>query len=533
MNKSLQDIGFKWFYSQDESLAIKGYFHWDEKLFVNKQMVDFFDRDVNTTDLAGTLKKIQGSFALIKETRDYIIAAVDRVRSFPLFYRIVDGRLNITDDVHKLLNKTDRLNEQAKLEFVLFSYVLGRNTLVENIKQLQAGEILIFDKTKQKLELVRYYEFKPFLSKSDLNEKALIQYLDELHEDVFRRLIESCRGRQIVIPLSGGYDSRLIALMLKRLNYDNVVCFSYGRKNNWESKISQEVAEKLGFKWIFCEHSRKDWYEYRRSKQYAEFQRIAGNLSSLACWQDFLAVKNLVEKNLIDCNAIVVPGHTYDFLQGNHLRSYGFAKTKYFESSDVFLSVMKKHVFFKVDDDSLVRKISDGVDSALGINHSGKILDLEEAYSMVESFNWQERQAKFICNSLRVYEFFGHEWRIPLWDRTLMDFWATISPELRFNRKLFRQCYTEKFPDLSSIPTNPSQGMIRNMIVHLKNPWYSQFSKSEKFFSVFTTKIADVIDKSIFDDFTFIPWHNPIIAIRPVNSIAVLAQLKEIYIDQL
>ena len=43
-----------------------------------------------------------------------------------------------------------------------------------------------------------------------------------------------------------------------------------------------------------------------------------------------------------------------------------------------------------------------------------------------EQWDLRERQAKFICNSVRVYEHFGHPWRLPLFDHELMDFWARV-----------------------------------------------------------------------------------------------------------
>jgi asparagine synthase (glutamine-hydrolysing) len=525
MHKNLQNAGFNWFYSQDESTAVKGCFHSDGKLFADTRMVDFFDRDINTTDLAETLKKIQGSFALIKETNDCIIAAVDRVRGLPLFYRIIDGRLNISDDAHKLLKKTDCFDEQAKFEFILFGYVLGKNTLVQDIKQLQAGEMLVFDKISQKLELIRYYEFRPFLSKLDLNENELIEHLDKLHNDVFKQLIKSCNGRQIVIPLSGGYDSRVIAAMLKRFNYDNVICFSYGRKKHWESEISRKVAQTLGFKWVFCEHTRKDWYNCRYSEQFSKYQRFAGNLTSSAHRQDFLAFENLVGKNLIDRDSVIVPGHTVTFEGTNWNRQ--LAKAQNFSQSDIFFSIIKKHGLIHNNIQSIIQLVRESIETTLKSNNLENSLNAEKFHQLLELFDWQERQTKYICNSCKVYEFFEHEWRIPLWDGALMNFWALMPIEQCSNKKIFKQCYIKNFPNLINIPVNPPRGKIRRIIDRFKNPRYSQFAKSKYFFSIFTTKFSDTTNDCTLKQFSYIPWHKPIIATGNTTSIAVLTQIKE------
>ena len=49
------------------------------------------------------------------------------------------------------------------------------------------------------------------------------------------RLIRVARGRPIVIPLSGGRDSRLIAMKLKQLAYNDVYCYSYGSLKHQEA----------------------------------------------------------------------------------------------------------------------------------------------------------------------------------------------------------------------------------------------------------------------------------------------------------
>ena len=54
-----------------------------------------------------------------------------------------------------------------------------------------------------------------------------------------------------------------------------------------------------------------------------------------------------------------------------------------------------------------------------------------------ECFDWQERQAKFIMHSLRVYEFFGYGWRTPWWDNDLTAFWQDMDVPAKLNRSFF------------------------------------------------------------------------------------------------
>src|SRR6185437_6201613 len=61
----------------------------------------------------------------------------------------------------------------------------------------------------------------------------------------------------------------------------------------------------------------------------------------------------------------------------------------------------------------------------------------EQAADTFECWDCEERQAKFIVNSVRAYEFFGFEWRLPLFDAELMDFWSRIALDGRLRRRLY------------------------------------------------------------------------------------------------
>src|SRR5690606_32958713 len=125
----------------------------------------------------------------------------------------------------------------------------------------------------------------------------------------FQKLINHANGRQIVVPLSGGYDSRLIVSILKELGYSNVICFSYGIKGNLEAEYSKKIAESLGYKWIFVEYTDNKWKENWNTDLSKEYVEFASNKTSLPHVQDWIAVLELKANNLVNSNAIFVPGH--------------------------------------------------------------------------------------------------------------------------------------------------------------------------------------------------------------------------------
>jgi hypothetical protein len=58
-------------------------------------------------------------------------------------------------------------------------------------------------------------------------------------------------------------------------------------------------------------------------------------------------------------------------------------------------------------------------------------------------WNAEQRQSKYIINSVRTYEFAGSRWRT-LWDYEFIDFFLRVPVELRFGQKLFLDCVRDR-----------------------------------------------------------------------------------------
>jgi asparagine synthase (glutamine-hydrolysing) len=435
-----QNKGFEW--SKVNDVFVKGYFY--NELDSNYYYHDLEFVNFDTTHLEQRINHLNGFFSFVQEKEGVLFAVVDRVRSIPLFYcQTVDGFF-ISDDVSWIKEQIcdNYLDNVSREEFLLTGFVTGSDTLFSSIKQLKAGECLKYYTNTHKVELVSYFEFKHD-EISIYSEKELIDEMDNLHIKVFKNLIKTFKGRQVIIPLSGGYDSRLIAVMLKRLNYKNIICFTYGKPDNAEARISKQVADELGLKWYFVPYNETKWKKCYESKEFNQYVEFASNFSSLAHIQDFLAVKELQKLQIINNDAIFVPGHAYDFLAGSHIPA-NFVNSEQLSSNDLLKIIINKHYnLWKWDraKRDINKKLTLKLKKQIGSKHynnNGEVAD------ELEKWDWQERQAKFICNSVRVYEYFGYEWRLPLWDNDLINFWSKIPMKLRINRELFFQYVKEK-----------------------------------------------------------------------------------------
>lgn len=400
----------------------------------------FLTPTINFEKIKKKLNSIDGRFSLLEENEEYILLAADKIRSFPLFFCKTNEQYIISDNANQLSElvgwNTSPCSEQ---EFRLTGFVTSSYTLHKNIFQVQAGECVIINKRTNNCKQIRYFDYGS-KSKFKTEKRSLYSKLDFTLQKVFSQLINSLNGRTAVIPLSGGYDSQLIVIMLHALNYKNVICFTYGNEKNKEAKISQAVAEKLNYQWHFIKYKEAEWTKITQAKEYLGYLLKAGNLSSLPHIQDWLAVSHLKSRSLIPDESIFVPGHTFDFLTGNHIPSY-YLKENHISKYQLLEDIYQKH--FSLDtlnsQRAYKKRFFQKIATDLNLHAFPGNITPEEATNLFEKWNWLERQSKFIVNSVRVYEHFGFEWRLPLWDSQLIEFWQQVPLELKINRNFYKE----------------------------------------------------------------------------------------------
>lgn len=442
-------VGDSWRHANGVSVIGAGFEQ--NKLYKGESLAIYFDSVNSWQEFIQRIKRLNGFFAVVIQRENQCYAAVDRVRSIPLFYAVHNNEFFLSDDPYWIQVQIGGqvIDFISILEFLLTGYVTGSHTLDQRIWQFQAGEALVVRPKGTDLlpQTERYYQF--LTGKGEvpcLSENELLSKLEEVTLAAIRRLISFADGRPVVIPLSGGLDSRLVAMTLKRLGYKDIIAFSYGVRENWESRISQKVANQLGIPWHFVEYSRALWRQWYWSEECKTYIKYANKLVSLAHLQDWPAVMELVKKGIIPKEAVIVPGHTGDFVTGGHIPAE-ILNEKGYNIREVIQAIKHHHYVLapvKIACECANMRLQDGHDalckrlqSCLKLDNESSLVN-HEAIRLYECWEWQERQAKYIVNSVRVYDFFGLEWWLPWWDTEFVSFWEYVPLQLRLHRRLYR-----------------------------------------------------------------------------------------------
>ena len=414
--------GYNWL--SDGFVSARGYCHDSHGiLHCGQDLVDYFASASDETSLRGLLSDANGIFAVVINKPDFKAIAIDGSRIYPLFYSQGE-HFSVCDNPYLLLNKNSHLDARSVDEYQCSGAVFAGKTLVEGIMQVKPFHFIVFRDGEAK-----EFEYWDYCTKAGEEKDCSFEQLDFKFESAFRRMLESAKDRQIVVPLSGGLDSRLIVSMLKRLGYENVVCYTVGRPENSELIVAREVAEKLGYRHYFIDNTSAEFVstDYYSDPEFQRYCHFVGGLGNFLWVFEYFAVKWLIQSDIVEKNAVFVPGHSADFIAGSHLIK---ALVTPRSSVGYLTSAIMNDSFEYGRRSSYVRN---EIKSYFEANSRRGI----SAHTNYLSFIMQNRLAHQINNSARLYEFFGHEVRMPFWDVELLNLFKALPHKRLENCSLY------------------------------------------------------------------------------------------------
>ncbi len=389
------------------------------------------------------VSNLNGRFSLILQNgENSLMAASCAVRYFPLFYaQKKNGDLFLSDDVSWVARNLgcSRIDPLARMEFMAAGFTSNNRTLYDGVFQIRPGETLSFEGGKVRTSY--YYHFSK--TKEDINRepgKILRKQAVETINRVFDGYLSPLRGKQVALALSGGYDSRLIAVKLKELGFSDVVCFTYGTHTP-EVDLSERVARKLGFDWHFIEYNADLIKDYLVSEEFRDYYEYAARGNSMFYLQEFPAVNYLLKQGIISPAAISFPGHSGGLLRGTFLIKYYPEHLALQKMPDLLL---KQKFFHHSLSYSGMRNIREDLRKHLNeLNYRPGLLP----YSLLEDWEIKERTSKYIFNSSHVFTYFGIKTYFPLADHELLNFFRGIPFAERAFGKLYKEVLAEEFFD--------------------------------------------------------------------------------------
>lgn len=461
---------FEW--HQDEELYYRCGFNCDEDL-IKKFADKCIEEDLDVKLLGNMLNEINGNFSLIIRSPKNIYLCADRTQSFPLLYSIINDDVIISDSISKI-QETGKCAANVSVdvleEFVSMGVALGKNTLYDDVFVVEAAQIVKINLQSKQIETCDYFlhEHGEYF-KSDNEELAEI--LDKTLHNVFSRIKEKIGERLIVVPLSGGYDSRLVVTFLKREGIENVLCISYGTYKTKEVQVARQLARELGYDWMYVPQTKKEIVRLAHNKSFWKCMKDISNSSAIPYLQNF-SIYKLKKSGVIPSDAVVMTGNSGDVLEGDQMPEC-FESEKNYTRKELLDAIINKH--FRLAGRKGASNIM--IREKITERYLQKdIYSYEEVHNIFEQFNWRERQSQFLFNDGLFYsDFCGLEWYFPLWDSEFVDFWLHVPTQLRYKRKFYYYYVNKETLKTANDPTlyQKSLGIAKEKMYKLLVRFYN------------------------------------------------------------
>ncbi|GAG59852.1 unnamed protein product, partial [marine sediment metagenome] len=198
------------------------------------------------------------------------------------------------------------LRKDAIIDFFLFGYLLGDKTLFEHIHQLPPASILEISRHGRKLTKYWDYEYDEEYGTSPKEE--LIDELGRLWQKAVERRIK--KDETIIIPLSGGFDSRaILAAALRCAPKDKIITFTFGEPGSFDFEIGKLVAKKAGVKNIPLGVEKKDFEE--------QYNISMDDIEGMVDATPYFAIEGY--KEIKKYGTHILSGYIGDFIMGSHM----------------------------------------------------------------------------------------------------------------------------------------------------------------------------------------------------------------------
>jgi len=200
-------------------------------------------------EIRAWLLTVDGDFVLFIRDNDtgFWYCLNDALSRLPIYY--VDGReeICVTREIKIAIESTRRktLSQQALAQYLLFGFTLGSTTMFEGVDRLRGSTV------------IRFGDNGSITTKTTLTTFAFDQIEGstvEKEDGLVELFVQACKaraavGKQAVIGLSGGHDSRVVAAALHRAHVPALAYTWIGEEasDSMETACARIVAKKLEF----------------------------------------------------------------------------------------------------------------------------------------------------------------------------------------------------------------------------------------------------------------------------------------------
>ena len=383
-----------------------------------------------------------GVFAWWRWDGSTLLAGNDRYGFQPLFYALDGDGIMLSPSLPRLLleGAPADLDEVALAVFLRTGYFVGEDTPFRAIRALPPNARLEWSGGRPRIS--GGLPLPP--PRAMTRDEATDAYIALFREAVRRRLPSG--APELVMPLSGGRDSRHILLELVALGRRPAFCLTVRHhlpRVDQDARIAEQLAEALGLPWVLLDQT-----EPRLSAEQRK------NLKTGFCSDEgtaFLALGDYLETHRAGRPAIVFDGIAGDFLSdGRFLSERRLALLEGGRIADLADDLLHRpgHLPDLLRDD-----VAEGLGREVAISRLRAELERHlGAPNPIQSYIFQNRCRREIATF--AFTFYGQEVekRCPYLDHDVVDFLLSLPARVFLPPSFHADAINRAFPQYAAIP---------------------------------------------------------------------------------
>lgn len=224
--------------------SFSGYIIWNNKLFWGNEFIPIFSEHLKKGRFEDFLRKYNGVFYIIIATKNTCNVLIDRYGFLPLMYRKERDEIIISNNSDNLIKDNDKWNDNAMIEYFSCGFCIGENTLIQKTHEFLPHRIYTLSNINNKIEISEksYWQLKLALNTINKKDATLrFQKLIKRNFDIYTDYI-SKNGNKIIMPISGGLDSRMLMNEFDKRDVSSYLITFGGTKDNYDLKRGLELG---------------------------------------------------------------------------------------------------------------------------------------------------------------------------------------------------------------------------------------------------------------------------------------------------
>lgn len=315
------------------------------------------------------------------------------------------------------------LSLEAARAWVWLGFVPGDSTIIEGVRCLPGGESgQIVD---GRWEADTHFSVNRMQLPS--GESALREMAGRVFDSAVDRCIGEHPGRQHIVPISGGMDSRIIlAALLERFSPKDIVTYTFGVPGTYDYEIGNRVAKAAGTRHVRFDLSKPTRWRREDLEVVARLTDANNSLFHPRVWLDVIRE--------FGTEGVFWTGYTGDGLGGA-------AMTRYGQSEDP-MGLFIKH--------ELVPAPGSPKDVERLRSLCAETSCIDDVVSKSESIWFRNHVERYTTHHIYLR---GCHYASPFMEGDVPSFLLSLPPNHRAGKALFNRWASTRYPKIFQLPT--------------------------------------------------------------------------------